>query len=332
MNPFDALSDYPILHIMSFLPVKDLLNLSEVNHKFKRIITTSKETREKIRLVVDFKNYNNLDDVIETAKNRQFTALKLGTRSRRPVKLGSLLEVLRGSVEDLVIERNQFGENNFRNIIQMFLPKLKSCTLIDVLVKESKNTKEAFSRNSNKYSLEALKFRDTSGKVLTFFACCSQLKTFENRGPIRQAIDADYLNNFVAVQSHLEKLVFHGSRLAYNRLTCFKLEEFDVSCEGDEDRAAEFLMKLKSLETLTLTIGRQFPRCLMQAICDSPELKSLGLTATCSFPGNVFHPLEGLENHTIKKLFINHGIGITGQMLQPTVVPRSRIYQIRFGR
>lgn len=135
MNPFDALSDDPILHIMSFLPGKDLLKLSAMDRKFKRIVTTSKETKAKIRLVLGFMCGDNLDDVIEFARNRPFTALKLigvyyntfngATDSdsfARPVKLALLLEVLSGSVEDLIIERNEFGEENFRDMIGMFLP------------------------------------------------------------------------------------------------------------------------------------------------------------------------------------------------------------------
>lgn len=49
-DPFDTMSDYPILHIFSFLPRADLLKLTEVNKNFNRIVTTSSKTMSKIPL------------------------------------------------------------------------------------------------------------------------------------------------------------------------------------------------------------------------------------------------------------------------------------------
>lgn len=52
-DPFETLSDDPILHIFSFLPGAELLKLTTMNQNFKRIITKSAKTMSKIALVLD---------------------------------------------------------------------------------------------------------------------------------------------------------------------------------------------------------------------------------------------------------------------------------------
>lgn len=124
---------------------------------------------------------------------------------------------------------------------------MKSCTVIDVTIKYKwyNDEEEVFHHVSNKHSLEALKLRKISGKVLPFFLGCSQLKSFELVASVQLADDADYFYDFLANQVCLKKLNYHGTSLAWNRLTCIQLKELDLHacCDDDVEAATEFLKK-----------------------------------------------------------------------------------------
>lgn len=137
MNQFETLSDDPILHICTYLPRNDLLKLSEVDKTFYRIITTAKETIDKIPLVINFKSRihpsideSRIDEITALAHKREFTALEFqGVFNKLvfPQNLISLMQHLSGSAEDIEIRNFKFDDcNQFRELIQMFLPKLKT--------------------------------------------------------------------------------------------------------------------------------------------------------------------------------------------------------------
>lgn len=311
------MSEDPILHICSFLDGGDLLKLSEVDTTMHRIITKSKKTMDKIRLVLDPDSDGFVyDDVMKLAGKRTFTALKMVNFA----ELAPTLALLRDSVEDLIIEESEFEEDYFRSLIQNLLPYLKKCSVnnVSIIHEDSQDLNKGFSLgefDSINRPMETLQFIGTSGNVLQFFECCTQLKTFECHGPDYDDADIEAVNDFLADQPCLKKLIHHCTGLAWDRLTCFQLQELDAACE-DDVAAADFLEKLLNLQKLSVTVFHYLPRRLMQAICKSPKLESLNISTHCSHGDEYDEPLDGLENVTIKKLVIDDGIGVAGQLLQ----------------
>lgn len=208
MSPFETLSDDPILHICSFLRGRDLLNLSEMNTTLNRIIKTSNETMKKIRLVLN--NRIQLNDVITTAISRKFIALKLTSINAiqaYPVNYFSLLLWLGESVEDLIIDDAVLEKNQFREVIQIFLPKLKTCTLDKVFIRYNVTTDNAgtYSNGSTNHPLLALKLKKTDNKIMRFFVGCFQLEELTTSFG-EETYEVAVISRILNKQSHLKRL------------------------------------------------------------------------------------------------------------------------------
>lgn len=323
MNLLATLSDYPILHICTFLPGKDLLTLTEVDHNFNRIITKSKETMAKIRFVLDFSKFADLDDVIEAARNRRFIALKVANAVnyiRRLDKFYLLLDLLKNSVEDLFIEDVVLEKYQLCNIIHMLLPRLKTCTLNNIRYANFSENIETFSyEGTAAHRLEALKLENSAGEIVELFESCSELKTFEFKRFRESPKDLVALNGFLAGQAHLRKLTFAVRIVEWNSFTCFQLEELTTSYSAGYDMSSsaisEFLKKLPNLKTLRLKLYHCLPRRIMRAICNAPKLQNLDIQIWRGWDiqGN---SLEGLANDTVKKLRIEDGSTVAGCLLR----------------
>lgn len=325
MNPFDALSDDPILHICSFLPGKDLLKLTEIDRKFNRIVTKTKRTMAKIRLVLDFKKFIDLDEVIEAARNRRFIALKLanvmlGNYIPRADKLFLLLNLLRNSVEDLFIEDVVVEKHQLRDVIQMLLPRLRTCTLDNIRYVTFSDNIGTFSHDSTvDHSLENLKLDNSAGEIVELFENCKQLKAFEFRRFRESSQDLEVLNGFLAGQAHLRKLTFAVRTVEWNSFTCYQLEELTTSYTAGYDISSsaisDFLKKLPNLKTLRIQLYHCLPRRIMRAICDAPKLQNLDIEIWRGWAIQA-NLLEGLVNDTVKKLQIEDGSNVAGHLLR----------------
>lgn len=323
MNHFDTLSDDPILHICSFLTGKDLLTLTEINRKFNRIVTESKETMAKIRLVLDFRKFTDIDDVIEAARNRRFIALKLANAFNyipQQDKFYLLLDLLRDVVEDIFIGNVVLEKYQLRDVIQMLLPRLKTCTLDNIRYATFSDNIETFSYDSTAaHRLETLKLENSAGEIVELFESCKQLKSFEFKRFRESPQDLRALNGFLAGQAHLRKLTFAVRIVEWNSFTCFQLEELTTSYSAGYDASSsaisEFLKKLENLKTLKLKLYHCLPRRVMRAICNAPKLQNLDIQIWRGWDiqGN---SLEGLANDTVKKLHIEDGSNVAGCLLR----------------
>lgn len=326
-NPFESLSEYDILHILSFLPGRDLLNLSELNTTLNRIITKSRPTMKKIRLVMDFEDEVDLDldYAMKLSQSRRFTALELTDIHEfidTAPKLLPLLELLKVSVDDLVIGGVTTEAYESYAIIPTFLPKLKKCTLNGIAFEiddASRFFDDISSESNNNHPLEALRVVDVPCEVFKFFEGCKKLKSFHYGTDEMDgySIDISAVNDFLAPQTHLEKLIFNCDGLEWDRLTCFQLNELSAryydSLE-EEIAASKFLGRLPNLTKLNITIWDWPSRRLLEAICKVPKLEKLAIQVSCD--GNEYEEhLDGLVNNTVKKLKIIDGIGVTRHLL-----------------
>lgn len=310
MSPFEALSDDPVLHICSYLRGRDLLNLSGVNTTSNRIIKKSKESMNKMRLVLNKDSLADLNDVITFAISQKFIAMKLAgiyNIQDYPVNFFSLLLWLRESVEDLVIEDTILEKNQFREMIQIFLPKLKTCTIDRVYIRYNVTTDNAgtYSNGGKNHPLEALKLKKTDYKIMRFFVGCNRLKTFDDGkcGGLQPDLDDQ-----AQQQSQLI-----SRKLDWNRLNCFQLEELTTSFGAENYEGASismFLDKLPRLKKLDIKIsGYCLPLHFMRAICNAPKLEDLQIQAPCGC--QVYdEPPHQLVNYTVKKLRLKVGANI----------------------
>lgn len=297
MNPFETLSDDPILHIFSYLTRVDLLKLSQMDKKFYRIVTESKKTAAKIPLVVNFKgNFklaNGIDEVTELTKKRRFTALKIqGVNKTIPRMFTSLLQHLSGTVEHLDISSCKFNEKHFRTLVQLFLPKLKTCNISYSVNVDYTNS----DKSPSKYPLSSLVIGNSDSDIVKYFDGCKLLKSFMfGRG-------TDPIFDFLSQQTRLEKLSITGNGIDFGRVNCFQLKELSIF-RGVNPTVSKILQKLPKLTKLAIKISDQpMLHPTMTAICNVPELKDLNITIAFQNPAI---PLERLVNHTVKKLRIS---------------------------
>lgn len=282
---------------------------------------------KKIRLVMDFENEVDLDLDYATklSQSRRFTALELTDIHEftdTAPKLLPLLELLKVSVDDLVIGSLTAEAYESYAIIPTFLPKLKKCTLNGIafdIESASSFFDDISHQSSNNHPLEALRAVDVPCGVFKFFEGCKELKSFhyETDEMDGYIIDTSAVNEFLAPQTRLEKLIFKCDGLDWERLTCFQLNELAAryydSLE-DEIAASTFLGRLSNLTKLNITIWDWPSRRLLEAICKVPKLDKLEIRLSRD-ENDYEEPLEGLVNHTVKKLKIIDGIGVTRQLL-----------------
>lgn len=124
------------------------------------------------------------------------------------------------------------------------------------------------------------------------------------------SMDIENVNNFLALQNRLEKLVYRREELPWNRLTCFQLKELGadflpfIDNDGHERDAIKFLKKLPNLTTLDIRTYDNLTRPLMEVICQIPQLEKLTFREN-SVSGNHFEYNLGTHvNQTVKKLQI----------------------------
>lgn len=300
MNPFMTLSDDPILHICSYLPRQDLQKLSEVDKNFYRIISESRETSLRIPLILnikhrDFKQPCTIDHLTELTNERFFTALTLkGIYKTIPRKLTSLLQHLSGSVELLMIFHSKFNEKQFRKLLQMFLPKLKTCKVYNVfIIPDAKATINE--EDIEEQPLKHLAVGNT--ELVKYFDGCHQLKSFQ----FKTKGDTDIVYDFLFHQKRLEKLSFDSRDINLDRISCFDLKQLKLP-NGVEHAASKFLQKLPNLTKLEIIISDQ-PSLhpIMTAICSASKLEELVITIYCK---NSAIQQKRLVNDTVKKLRI----------------------------
>lgn len=296
MNPFEALPDDPILHILSYLPRNDLLSLTLTDTKFNRIITESRETKTKIPLMLKCNRQIGIEDVIELAHKRRFTALTMKYINVTIAEdFVELFQILKGSIEHLDICAFQFCDDTFNKIIQTFLPTLKTCNIgfSGIFTPGSCSIAEV-----SNYPLTSLRIGNSG--MVKFFGGCTQLKSFE----FRNKGDTDYIYDFVAQQQHLEKLKCDARNVDLSRMTVVQLKELTLThYVGSE--VAEYIKKCPNLKKLHIEIFSGSPvNRIMKAICSAPKLESLGFMILYSNPTIA---LERLQNTSVKVLRISDG-------------------------
>lgn len=326
MNPFDTLSEYDIHKICSYLPGRSLLSLSLADQKFNRIIGSTRKTMAKIRLVVNLEHDEEFDAIIEAVGKRRFTALKLEndfSSLAQPCKFSSLLTLLSGTVEDLVIGHMSIEKNQLSKVIRMFLPKLKACTLDSVKINYEASNALTSSNDNTNYPLEALTLKRIPARVVKFFNTCKQLLSFEHVESAILSKDLEALTDFLAPQTRLRILTFDSNDFDWSRMTCYHLEELKISYEDSDDAGAisEFLSKQHDLKKLELELwGCRHP--LMKAVCNVPKLDSLSLTIL-DWPYGYENDVDGndepfdvIVNFTVKSLRIHDESDATGDLLK----------------
>lgn len=306
-NPFESLSDYPLLHILSYLTRNDLMKLSLMDTNFNRLITESKETKSKIPLVLNFQVPFVLSDVTEIAHTRHFVALKIqNVNGNIRSEFTPLMELLSRSVEHLEFAESKMYENSFRSILQMFLPVLKTCNVEGLGIFNATISTE--NDDSSNHPLQSLTVRNAA--IVKFFSGCKNLTSFfcERKG------HTDRLYEFLSSQKNLSKLVVHIGNVDLNRIRNFNLKILSLS-KWQKDDISRFLGNAPNLTTLSITINSQREMIrTISAICNVPNLESLSLALTCKVPKI---PFERLENHTVKKLNVTDGRGeATGWLMK----------------
>lgn len=311
MNHFEMLSDYPILHIFSYLSGSDLLKLAGLDRKFNRIITESRKTSFKIPLILNFRNSYALDvdEVTDLAHKRQFKTLKLKNVHKTIAnKFTPLLDHLTESVEHLTITDSRFNGSQFRNLIQMFLPQLKTCDVGGTSVTHNALTKVKEEVGAS-HPLVSLRIRDAD--VLKYFVGCKQLKSFE----FGQRRRNGNVYHFLSQHDHIEKLKIADRWIDFSLLKCSQLKELTLPQDLNSEDVSTLLVKLTNLTKLEVTIcDRSHLQRAMAIICNASKLEDLDIQIRCKSPAI---PPSPLENHTVKKLRIRDENGeVTCWLLQ----------------
>lgn len=314
MNPFDKLSDDPILHIFSYLRRNDLLDVSLVNGNFRRIVTESRATMIKIPLILDFRN-PIAREVIAFALSRPFKALELKNIGNNIWgSYTALMEFLQNgnSVEYLnICSSLSITPASFQRIIDGFLPNLKACTIGGVHLL---NTTFELNNNPPTPNTSLKYLRIIHDQHVKFFSGCTSIYSFEiatHTFPETDEVAADNIYKFLSQQKQLKRFKFRPTEMDLTRMVLPHLEHLILDC-GDPD-LADYIVKLPSLKSLQINIFDGFSiNRIMRAISNAPKLESLDVWICCERLNTI---LMQFVNYNVKTLRIRDTFGTTTEWL-----------------
>lgn len=209
-NRFTALSDSPILEILSFLPGHDLLKLSEVDHRFKDIISRTAVTMSMIRLVLDFEGCIDETRIRQLSETRHISTLRvIGLTSdvAESSWFDTIISRLAPHLEEVEFVRCSFGEIQLHIIIAVLKPNIKKCTLKRVTVSADflwDEQEPPVTSGRNDFPLKELQFEETLARHTKFFFGCNRVERFEFRWEsLDEDEDVATLKHFLGQQTKL---------------------------------------------------------------------------------------------------------------------------------
>jgi hypothetical protein len=206
------------------------------------------------------------------------------------------------TVRDLKVKNSSVTEATFGKLINIFLPKLVECYIINVSVifREVDFYDSDFGgrydfvgmlEERGPFPLRTLQLIDVEGKCAMFFPFCTGLFTFFFKG--KEHLYRNYFNKFIVRQQQLKHLrldytldIKHSSVGYFPnaigplwdkvRFDLTKLELIGTRLTHTES-ATRFFRNQRTLEKLRLCFHNVVPNTVMGAICDLQNLNKISI-------------------------------------------------------
>lgn len=337
-NNFDALSDYPIMHIFSYLGQKDLMNLLLVDRKFYRIITTTKSTKRKMSLVINFEEEIFTNEILEMVSRRQFTSLKLvnALRARNHLFIPFIRRLSTNiTFKHLIICRTstnfQVDKIILQNILHLFLPNIERLEIYDSSYSAFMSSYQTYHGPTSHPQLTHLSI-DSCCHIKDFFADCKNLVSlhFYSQYPIYSSC-----SQFLNQQNNLEELHMvttkkypHSISLELDSLKVTTLKRLSLSTNVVKPaQILEFLKKQTRLEFLRINVTSP---SLMDTIC-SLRLNELDIKINCVIEPETLPVNETVEILKIENINILPLLPAFHKLKSIVLVDKNRYGQENYG-